>query len=58
MLIGAGAVNVAEVFFAQDTLDSGDLGFGAIIAASGVGLVLGSLLARRRSGGSGCGATR
>jgi MFS family permease len=44
-LVGAGAVNVAEVFFAQDTLDAGDLGFGAIIAASGVGLVLGSLLA-------------
>jgi MFS family permease len=45
VLIGAGAVNVAEVFFAQDTLGAGDLGFGAIIAASGVGLVLGSLLA-------------
>ena len=45
VLIGAGAVNVAEVFFAQDTLDAGDLGFSAIIAASGVGLVLGSLLA-------------
>ena len=35
VLIGAGAVNVAEVFFAKDTLDAGDLGFGAIIAASG-----------------------
>ena len=45
VLIGAGAVNVAEVFFAKDTLDAGDLGFGAIIAASGVGLVLGSFLA-------------
>jgi MFS family permease len=45
VLIGAGAVNVAEVFFAKDVLDAGDLGFGAIIAASGVGLVLGSFLA-------------
>jgi MFS family permease len=38
-------VNVAEVFFAKDVLGAGDLGFGAIIAASGVGLVLGSFLA-------------
>jgi MFS family permease len=45
VLIGAGGVNVAGVFFAKDTLDAGDLGFGAIIAASGVGLVLGSFLA-------------
>jgi MFS family permease len=45
VLTGAGAVNVAEVFFAKDTLDAGDLGFGAIIAASGVGLMLGSFLA-------------
>ena len=45
VLIGAGAVNVAEVVFAKDTLDAGNLGFGAIIAASGVGLALGSFLA-------------
>jgi MFS family permease len=43
-LIGSGAVNVAEVFFAKDTLDAGDLGFGALLAASGVGLALGSFL--------------
>ena len=45
VLIGAGAVNVAEVFFAKETLGAGNLGFGAIIAASGVGLALGSFLA-------------
>ncbi len=45
VLLGAGAVNVAEVIFAKDTLDAGNLGFGAIIAASGVGLALGSFLA-------------
>jgi MFS family permease len=45
VLIGAGAVNVAEVVFAKDTLDAGDLGFGLIIAASGVGLAVGSFLA-------------
>jgi MFS family permease len=43
-LIGSGAVNVAEVFFAKDTLNAGDLGFGALLAASGVGLALGSFL--------------
>ncbi len=45
VLIGAGAVNVAEVVFAKDTLDAGNLGFGVIIAASGVGLAAGSFMA-------------
>lgn len=45
VLIGSAAVNVAEVVFAKDTLGAGDLGFGAIVAASGVGLALGSYLA-------------
>ncbi|HET9461761.1 MAG TPA: MFS transporter, partial [Gaiellaceae bacterium] len=45
VLIGAGALNVAEVFFAKDDLHSGDIGFGALFAATGVGLVLGSFLA-------------
>ena len=45
VLIGAGAVNLAEVFFVKDTLDAGDIGFGAVIAASGLGLVIGSFLA-------------
>ena len=45
VLIGAGAVNVAEVVFAKDTLDAGNLGFGVLVAASGVGLAIGSFLA-------------
>lgn len=45
VLIGAGAVNLAEIFFAKDTLNAGNVGFGAIVAASGVGLVLGAFLA-------------
>jgi MFS family permease len=45
VLIGAGAINVAEVIFAKDTLDAGNLGFGVLIAASGVGLAVGSFLA-------------
>jgi MFS family permease len=43
-LIGSAAVNVAEVVFAKDTLDAGDIGFGALVAASGVGLAFGSFL--------------
>ncbi len=43
-LIGSAAVNVAEVVFAKDTLDAGDVGFGALVAASGVGLAFGSFL--------------
>jgi MFS family permease len=45
VLIGSAALNVAEVFFAQDVLDAGDIGFGVIVAASGVGLALGAYLA-------------
>jgi MFS family permease len=45
VILGAAAINVAEVFFARETLGAGDLGFGAIVAASGVGLVVGSFLA-------------
>jgi MFS family permease len=45
VLIGSAAINVAEVFFAQDILDAGDVGFGVIVAASGVGLALGAYLA-------------
>ena len=43
-LIGSAAINVAEIGFAKDTLDAGDLGFGLLVAASGVGLALGSFL--------------
>ena len=45
VILGAAAVNVAEVVFAKKTLGAGNLGFGALVAASGVGLVLGSFLA-------------
>jgi MFS family permease len=45
VILGAAAINVAEVFFAQEDLGAGDLGFGLIVGASGVGLVIGSYLA-------------
>jgi MFS family permease len=39
------AMNVSEVFLAKVSLDAGDVGFGLLWAASGVGLVAGSLYA-------------
>ena len=44
-LLGSAAINVAEVVFAKDTLNAGNIGFGVLVAASGVGLALGSYLA-------------
>jgi MFS family permease len=44
MLASAG-INVAEVFLAKDTFDAGDFGYGLLVGATGVGLVLGSLAA-------------
>jgi MFS family permease len=45
VLLGSAAINVAEVFFAKETLAAGDVGFGVLVAASGVGLAFGSFLA-------------
>ena len=53
VILGAAAVNVAEVVFAKKTLGAGNLGFGALVAASGVGLVLGSFLAPNALGKAG-----
>ncbi|HKH32177.1 MAG TPA: MFS transporter, partial [Gaiellaceae bacterium] len=44
MLASAG-INVAEVFLAKDTFTSGDFGYGLLVGATGLGLVLGSLAA-------------
>lgn len=44
VIAGNAAVNVAEVVFAKDSLGAGDLGFGMLVAASGVGLLVGSLV--------------
>ena len=45
VVLGSAATNVAEVVFAKETLDAGNIGFGVIVGASGVGLALGSYLA-------------
>jgi MFS family permease len=44
MLASAG-INVAEIFLAKDTFDAGDFGYGLLVGATGLGLVLGSLAA-------------
>jgi MFS family permease len=41
--IGSGAVNVSEIFLAQNTLHAGDWGYGLLYGAIGTGLVVGSL---------------
>ena len=41
--IGSGAVNVSEVFLAQNALHGGDFGYGLLYGALGAGLVAGSI---------------
>jgi MFS family permease len=45
VLLGNAAVNVAEIVLAKVSLDAGDVGFGVLVGASGLGLTLGSLAA-------------
>ncbi len=45
VLLGAGATNVAEVALAKVSFNAGDLGFGLLWTATGVGQAAGSLLA-------------
>ncbi len=46
-MLANGVINVAEVFLARRSYGSDDFGFGLLWAASGAGLVLGGLAARR-----------
>jgi MFS family permease len=41
-LAGTGAIGVAEIFLAKNTLHGGDFGYGLLYGAIGVGLVIGS----------------
>jgi MFS family permease len=52
-LIGSAAINVAEIVFAKETLGAGNLGFGVLVAASGVGLAFGSFLSAPALGRAG-----
>ena len=42
VMLGNAAIDVAEVVLAKVALDSGDVGFGVLVAAGGLGLTLGS----------------
>jgi MFS family permease len=44
-MFAVAGVNVAEVALAKDAFDAGDFGYGLMLGATGVGLVLGSLYA-------------
>ena len=44
--IGIGGINLAEIFLARAEYDTGNFGFGLMVGASGVGLVVGGLWAR------------
>lgn len=52
-IVGVAAINVAEVVFAKEVLDAGDIGFGVIVGATGVGLVVGSMVTPFVLGGLG-----
>lgn len=43
VMLGNAAINVAEVVLAKVALDGGNVGFGVLVAAGGLGLTLGSL---------------
>jgi MFS family permease len=44
VMVANGNVNVSEVALAKDSLDTGDFGFGLLMAGSGLGLMVGSLI--------------
>ncbi|MBA2462663.1 MAG: MFS transporter [Actinobacteria bacterium] len=44
-LLGSASINVAEIVLAKVSLDAGDVGFGVLVGATGLGLTLGSLVA-------------
>jgi len=44
-LLATAGVNVAEIVLAKQTFDSGDFGYGLLLAATGLGLAAGSLAA-------------
>ena len=44
VIAGNAALNDAEVFFAKDSLNAGNFGFGVLVGATGAGLVAGSFL--------------
>jgi len=44
VMVGNGHINVSEVVLAKESMNGGDLGFGILMGAAGLGLMIGSLL--------------
>jgi MFS family permease len=44
-MLGSAAVNVSQIFLAEDAFDAGSFGYGVLFGAVGLGLVFGSMLA-------------
>jgi MFS family permease len=44
--IGIGGINLSEIFLARNDYETGNFGFGLMIGAAGVGLIVGGLWAR------------
>ena len=47
VVLGSAAINVGEIVLAKEALDAGNVGFGILVGASGLGLTAGSLAAPR-----------
>jgi MFS family permease len=45
VMLAMACVNVSEVVLAKEVFDAGDFGYGLLVSATGVGLVIGSLVA-------------
>lgn len=43
-MVGNGAINVSQIFLAEDTFDAGAFGFGLLFGSVGVGLAVGSVV--------------
>jgi MFS family permease len=50
VMLGSGAIGVAEVVLAKDVFEAGDAGYGLLLSAMGLGLVIGGVLAGSRLG--------
>jgi MFS family permease len=50
VMLGSGAIGVAEIVLAKDVFEAGDAGYGLLLSAMGLGLVIGGVLAGSRLG--------
>jgi MFS family permease len=55
VMLGSGAIGVAEIVLAKDVFEAGDAGYGLMLSAMGIGLVVGGYLAGNRLGDHGVG---